>query len=256
MAFSAIQIIEQQANAYFDNFANTLDDLQRLYDETGDVQALECRNRLLSRYQSKPYWGDPASDNNGKSEGRVFMHGDPESKPKAKRNNRAKPARPREEMTFSHKGSVTEGHLTLLYSKLMEEGWIDCIEGDFKALFSGKRDEACTLIWLGKFGNGTLVELFKQMITAELVIVPKGYTLPHILEGHFKNKDGQWLTRLDKGDKAHEKALPVIKECVDLLKLSVQKLILKLRGEMMDDDEDFKSVYDPYDHQDLNIHKW
>ena len=81
MAFSAIQIIEQQANAYFDNFANTLDDLQRLYDETGDVQALECRNRLLARYQSKPYWGDPASDNNGKSEGRVFMHGDPESKP-------------------------------------------------------------------------------------------------------------------------------------------------------------------------------
>ena len=81
MAFSAIQIIEQQANAYFDNFANTLDDLQRLYDETGDVQALECRNRLLARYQSKPYWGDPASSNNGKSEGRVFMHGDPESKP-------------------------------------------------------------------------------------------------------------------------------------------------------------------------------
>ena len=81
MAFSAIQIIEQQANAYFDNFANTLDDLQRLYDETGDVQALECRERLLARYQSKPFWGDPASDNNGKSEGRVFMHGDPESKP-------------------------------------------------------------------------------------------------------------------------------------------------------------------------------
>ena len=81
MAISAIQIIEQQANAYFDNFANTLDDLQRLYDETGDVQALECRNRLLARYQSKPYWGAPASDNNGKSEGRVFMHGDPESKP-------------------------------------------------------------------------------------------------------------------------------------------------------------------------------
>lgn len=81
MAFSAIQIIEQQANAYFDNFANTLDELQRLYNETGDVQALECRNRLLARYQSKPYWGDPASDNNGKSEGWVFMHGDPESKP-------------------------------------------------------------------------------------------------------------------------------------------------------------------------------
>ena len=81
MAFSAIHIIEQQANAYFDNFANTLDDLQRLYDETGDVQALECRNRLLARYQSKPFRGAPASDNNGMSEGRVYMRGDPESKP-------------------------------------------------------------------------------------------------------------------------------------------------------------------------------
>ena len=81
MAISAIHIIEQQANAYFDNFANTLDDLQRLYDETGDVQALECRNRLLARYQSKPFRGAPASDNNGMSEGRVYMRGDPESKP-------------------------------------------------------------------------------------------------------------------------------------------------------------------------------
>ena len=60
MAISAIHIIEQQANAYFDNFANTLDDLQRLYDETGDVQALECRNRLLARYQSKPFKCNPA----------------------------------------------------------------------------------------------------------------------------------------------------------------------------------------------------
>ena len=81
MALSAIHIIEQQANAYFDNFANTLDDLQRLYDETGDVQALECRNRLLARYQSKPFKGAPASGNNGKAEGRVYMRGDPESKP-------------------------------------------------------------------------------------------------------------------------------------------------------------------------------
>ena len=81
MALSAIHIIEQQANAYFDNFANTIDDLQRLYEETGDVQALECRNRLLARYQSKPFKGAPASGNNGKAEGRVYMRGDPESKP-------------------------------------------------------------------------------------------------------------------------------------------------------------------------------
>ena len=81
MATSAIHLIEQQANAFFDNFASTIDELQRLYEETGDVQALECRNRLLARYQNKPFKGAPASDNNGRSEGKVYMRGDPESKP-------------------------------------------------------------------------------------------------------------------------------------------------------------------------------
>lgn len=167
-----------------------------------------------------------------------------------------KPEKPRETMTFKRKGSVTEGHLTTLHSKLTEEGWIDGIEGDFKALFSGVRDEACTLTWLGKYGNGTLVELFRQLVCEGLVIVPKGYTLPNILEGHFKDQEGKWLTRLDKGDKAHDKAQPVIQECIDLLKMSVKQLLQNLRGDMMDEDEDFQSKYDPYDHQDLNIHKW
>lgn len=174
----------------------------------------------------------------------------------AKRARQQKPARDRELMTFRRKGSVTEGHLTILHSKLIDEGWIDGIEGDFKALFSGERDEACCVTWLGKYGNGTLVELFRQLVGEGLVIVPKGYSLPYILEGHFKDQEGKWLTRLDKGDKANEKALPVIEECVDLLKMNVKQLLQKLRGDMMDGDEDFQSKYDPFDHQDLNIHKW
>ena len=198
--------------------------------------------REMDQYDKPKLVGDAASDNN-KERTRTYRKSNP------------KP-REREEMTLRRKSNVTEGHLTMLHSKLIDEGWIDGFEGDFKALFSGKRDEACMLTWLGKYGNGTLVELFRQMVTADLVVVPKGYTLPHILEGHFKDKDGQWLTRLDKGDKAHEKALPVIQECIDLLKMNVKQLLQKLRREMMDEDEDIKSVYDPYDHQDLNIHKW
>lgn len=197
----------------------------------------------MEQYDKPKLTGDAASDNNKE---RVHTR----IKPKLKQ------ARDRELMTFRRRGSVTEGHLTLLHSKLTEEGWIDGIEGDFKALFSGQRDEACTLTWLGKYGNGTLVELFRQLVSEGLVIVPKGYSLPYILEGHFKDLEGKWLTRLDKGDKAHDKALPVIQECVDLLKMNVKQLIQKLRGVMEDEDEDFKSVYDPYDHQDLNIHKW
>jgi len=197
----------------------------------------------MEQYDKPRLSGDAASDNN--------------KEPKRTRVKKKKPAtRPRETMTFRCKGCVSEGHLTLLHAKLTEEEWIDGIEGDFKALFSGERDEACSLTWLGKYGNGTLVELFRQLVGEGLVIVPNGYSLPYILEGHFHNQEGEWLTRLDKGDKPNEKALPVIKECVSLMKMSVDKLFRKLRGETEDDDEDFKSVYDPYDHQDLNLHKW
>jgi hypothetical protein len=179
-----------------------------------------------------------------------------EKKKPAAKKKPEKPQKPRETMTFKKKNSISEGHLTMFHQKLTDLEWIDGIEGDFKALFSGKRDEACSITWLGKYGNGTLVELFRQLAAEGLVLVPPGYTLPHILEGHFKDQKGNWLTRLDKGDKANDQSLPVIRECVELLKMDVKQLLQKLRGAMEDDDEDFQSKYDPYDHQDLNIHKW
>ncbi len=167
-------------------------------------------------------------------------------KPKA-----AKAPKTRVTMTLKKKSGVTKGHLTLFFQQLTIEGWIEGNEADFKALFSGQRDDDCELIWTGKYGKGTLVELFKQVIDAGLVELPAGYTLPAILEGHFKNKDGQWLTGLDKGNSAHAQALPVIKECVDLLKTNPKHVLRRATEE----DEDFQSVYDSYDHQDLHLHK-
>ena len=139
---------------------------------------------------------------------------------KPKKAATAKPKKPRETMTFGRKSGVTEGHLVLLYHKLTEEGWIEGNEADFKALFSGKRDEDCHLTWKGLFGKGTLVELFKQFVGEGLVTVANGFTLPAILEGHFKDANGAWLTGLDKGNSANDKALPIITECVKLLKAS------------------------------------
>ena len=162
-----------------------------------------------------------------------------------------KSQKPRETMTFKRKSGVTDGHLILLYQKLIKEEWIEGNEADFMVLFAGKRDEDCQLIWTGKYGKGTLVELFRQLMSAGLIIVADGYTLPAILEGHFKDKTGAWLTGLDKGDAANNKALPVIQECVKLLKTDVQRL---LNGDY-DDDEDFQSKYDEYDQQDMHWHK-
>ena len=162
-----------------------------------------------------------------------------------------KSQKPRETMTFKRKSGVTDGHLILLYQKLTKEEWIEGNEADFMVLFADKRDEDCQLTWTGKFGKGTLVELFRQLMSAGLIYVADGYTLPSILEGHFKNKTGAWLTGLDKGDAANNKALPVIQECIKLLKTDVQRL---LNGDY-DDHEDYQSKYDEHDQQDMHWHK-
>ena len=162
-----------------------------------------------------------------------------------------KPTKPAETMTFKRKGNVLEGHLTLLYNKLAKEGWIEGNEADFKALFSGKRDENCMLTWVGVFGKSTLVELFRQLIKAGLVVLNDGYALSSVLEGHFVDRKGQWLTGLDKGDSPNEKALPMIQECVKLLQSDPRQLIYG----SYQDDEDFQEEYDPYDHQDMHLHK-
>ena len=168
-----------------------------------------------------------------------------------KKDANEKPAKSRETITFGRKSGVTEGHIVLLYQKLVKEGWIEGNDADFKVLFSGSRDEDCELVWLGKYGKGTLVELFKQFVQAKLIVVSDGFTLSSILEGHFKDTDGKWLTGLDKGDSANSKALPVIQECVKLLKADPERMIY---GDY-DEDEDARSEYDQFDQQDMHWHQ-
>lgn len=162
-----------------------------------------------------------------------------------------KPPKPCETMTFRRKGSVLEGHLTLLFNKLAKEGWIEGNEASFKALFSGKRDAECMLTWAGQYGKSTLVELFRQLVNAGLITISEGFTISAILEGHFRDRSGQCLTGLDKGNTPNEKALPVIRECVKLLQADPKQLIYGAYEE----DEDFLQAYDPYDHQDMHLHR-
>lgn len=178
-----------------------------------------------------------------------------ENKTRAKKNQQGKKdtpvekkAKPRETMTFKRGKNVVEGHISLLYNKLTQEKWIDGYEANFKALFSSKKDEDCEMKWISSFGKGTLVWLFKILVQEELVEVPNGYTIPAILEGHFKDKDGQWLKGLDKGDKPNEKAKTTIIECVKLMKINP-------KNRYDEQSEEIQLKYDPFDHQDLNLHK-
>ena len=223
------------SNSYYEKGANHYDHHKELHIDTvngGDI------GKLI-----RAFFKDDAED--------AVIVGEEKEVKKPKKATGSKPKKPRETMTFGRKSGVTDGHMTLLYQKLVKEEWIEGNEADFKALFSGKRDENCELTWKGMFGKGTLVELFKRYVAERLITVAEGFTLPAILEGHFKDISGAWLTGLDKGNGANDKALPIITECVRLLKASPDQLIYGA----YDDDEDFKSEYDPYDHQDLNLHK-
>ena len=223
------------SNSYYEKGANHYDHHKELHIDTvngGDI------GKLISAF-----FKDDAED--------AVIVGEEKEVKKPKKATGSKPKKPRETMTFGRKSGVTDGHMTLLYQKLVKEEWIEGNEADFKALFSGKRDENCELTWKGLFGKGTLVELFKRFVAERLITVAEGFTLPAILEGHFKDANGAWLTGLDKGNSANDKALPIITECVKLLKASPDQLIYGA----YDDDEDFKSEYDPFDHQDLNLHK-
>lgn len=223
------------SNSYYEKGANHYDHHKELHIDTvngGDI------GKLI-----RAFFKDDAED--------AVIVGEEKEVKKPKKATGSKPKKPRETMTFGRKSGVTDGHMTLLYQKLVKEEWIEGNEADFKALFSGKRDENCELTWKGLFGKGTLVELFKRFVAERLITVAEGFTLPAILEGHFKDANGAWLTGLDKGNSANDKALPIITECVRLLKASPDQLIYGA----YDDDEDFKSEYDPFDHQDLNLHK-
>ena len=136
-----------------------------------------------------------------------------------------KASKPRETMTFKRRADIIDANLTLLYKKMAEDGLIEGNEVDFKALFSGKRDEECELTWTGKYGKSTLVGIFKRFVTEELILTPDGYTLSSVLEGHFKDKNDEWLKGLDKGDEPNKKALPLMVEYVRLLKLKPDKAL-------------------------------
>ena len=223
------------SNSYYEKGANHYDHHKELHIDTlngGDI------GKLLSAF-----FKDDAED--------AVIVGEEKEVKKPKKTTGQKPEKPRETMTFGRKSGVTEGHIVLLYQKLVKEGWIEGNDADFKALFSGSRDEDCELVWLGKYGKGTLVELFKQFVQAKLIVVSEGFTLSSILEGHFKDTDGKWLTGLDKGDSANSKALPVIQECVKLLKADPERMIY---GDY-DEGEDARSEYDQFDQQDMHWHQ-
>lgn len=202
------------------------DDIKKIFEALGEANIKVAGDFVLEKNNTYNYTIEKveAGGTVNISNGEDFQSKSKRRSPKQGEKPQ-KPPKPRETMTLKRMPEVTEAHLKLLFMKLTQEKWISGNEADFCALFSGKRDEDCIVTWKGKYGKSTLVELFKRFINTGLVIIPDGFTLSAILEGHFKDKAGQWLKGLDKGDEPNKKALPEISAFINLLKLKPDRVL-------------------------------
>ena len=155
------------------------------------------------------------------------------TKPKSKK----KQSDPEPElMTFKRGKGVLDGHLSLLYQKLDRDGWIETNEADFKLLFSNKR-QSLRIVWTGKYGKGTLKALFEQLRKAKALIVPDGFSLEKILEGHFIDTEDNFLTGLNSSKGFAPKADPVLRECLAVFNYQPSTMASEI-------EEDFESIND------------
>lgn len=142
-------------------------------------------------------------------------------------NKKDKTANKSKEKSVSHKtfvtfnrGTITEGHLTLLYQHLLQENWIgsNTDNNAFLELFSGKVLKCLKIIWTNVVSKGNLAKLFRMMEREGFIHVPDGYGMNTILEAHFVDIDGKNLTNI-KGGSTSKKADAIIKNCKRLLEL-------------------------------------
>lgn len=135
------------------------------------------------------------------------------------KNAKDKKIAPQTFVTFT-RGTITDGHLALLYQRLLQENWIGAKTDNnaFLDLFSGKVMRSRKIIWANVVSKGNLAKLFKMMEKEGFLIVPEGYGLNTILEAHFVDLEGKNLTNIKGGSKSM-KADAIIKDCKRLLEL-------------------------------------
>ena len=131
-------------------------------------------------------------------------------------------------ITFT-KHKAQHHHIIALYQALIALKWIaDGDPDDFLALFSGEISE-CRIVWIGK-GKDNLYQLFRMLVDDGFISVPKGHGVQRIVESHFVDINGNYVTGIDSG-KPSENALSSIK--------SLRKLLITQVTKQQMDDYDF-----------------
>lgn len=163
---------------------------------------------------------------------------------------------------FSKGMGVTDDHIKAVYRLLTARGWISTqtCETDFLRLFSGESND-CEVIWTGQdelgdnepttLGVSALYVLFKNMFDENLITTSsKTQKVGPVLEMHFVNTDGHFLTNVSNMSTTSAKADDYIKQILKTMKTrplseDIQRLLV----------EDMESKYDKNDRQDLHYRK-
>lgn len=163
---------------------------------------------------------------------------------------------------FSKGSGVTDDHIKAVYIMLTTRGWISTQtnEVDFKRLFSGKSND-CEIIWTGQdkqggneptaLGISALYVLFKTMYDAELITTSsKTQKVGPIIESHFVDSDGHYLTNVSNVSTTSAKAKDYIKQIIHIMQIrhnteDIQRVL----------QEETESRYDKNDRQDLNYRR-
>lgn len=163
---------------------------------------------------------------------------------------------------FSKGSGVTKDHIKALYRFLTARGWISTQtnEADFLRLFNGE-DNDCEIIWTGqdKLGNNeptvlgisALYVLFKKMADEKLITTGRKSTrVGPILESHFVDSEGHFLTNVSNISSTSQNANTYIKKILEAMRMrpSSENIQALLQEEM-------ESKYDENDRQDMNYRK-
>lgn len=185
-------------------------------------------------------------------------------KEKPSKDAEAKPERQHgvEYPVFSKGSGVTGNHIKALYRFLTARGWISTQtnEVDFMRLFNGE-DNDCEIIWTGqdKLGNNeptvlgvsALYVLFKKMADEKLITTGRKSTrVGPILESHFVDSEGHFLTNVSNVSSTSQNANTYIKKILEAMRMrpSSENIQALLQEEM-------ESKYDENDRQDMNYKK-
>ena len=163
---------------------------------------------------------------------------------------------------FSKGSGVTDDHIKALYRMLTARGWISTQTSmtEFLRLFNGQANN-CEIIWTGQdklgdneptvLGVSALYVLFKNMYDTKLITTSsKAQKVGPILESHFVDTEGHFLTNVSNVKTTSAKANEIIKQILKMMQTrpsseDIQRLL----------EEEMESKYDNYDRQDLNYRR-